>query len=189
MRHSTGGCLLVLFLAGLSTGVTETRALPAPLDQEEYLDAEDWFRAGVAFNNAGKYREASEAFARSIAVDPENPVAWLNLGTAQALAADYAEAVASLRKAVRLDPTLAIGYANLGEIYLRTGRFGEALEVYSALIALLPDDPAAHYKRGLAYLYLADTAKAQAEYLRLKTLDPELAGKLLQSINQGVTDK
>jgi tetratricopeptide (TPR) repeat protein len=189
MKNTTTGYFMVLLLAGLSGGVSEARPTPAPLDQEEYLDAEDWFRAGLAMNSAGNFRDAAEAFSRSIAIDPENPLSWLNLGTAQALLGDFPTSISSLRKAVRLDPKLAMGFANLAEVYFRTERFQEALECYTTLLDLKPEDSNAHYKRGLAFLLLNQAGKAQAEYLLLKMLDPELAAKLLQAINNGVTTK
>jgi tetratricopeptide (TPR) repeat protein len=184
MKIPTNGYLMPLLLAGLFGSVVDARPLPAPLDQEEYLDAEDWFQAGLVSNSSGNYQAAAEAFSRSIAIEPENPLTWLNLGTAQALVGDYGAAVDALQKSVHLDPKLAIGFANLGEVYFRTERFLEALKAYTALLALQPGDSNAHYKCGLAYLILKDAGKAQAEYLSLKILDPDLADKLLQAINQ-----
>jgi tetratricopeptide (TPR) repeat protein len=185
MKHSKGTCIITMLLVGLSSATVEAKPQPAPLDQEEYLDAEDWFQSGLLLNSRGDYREAAEAFSRSVAIDPENPLAWLNLGTAQALYGDYGAGIESLKKALALDPKLAMAYANLGEIYFKTEHFQEALETYGALLRLWPDDSNAHYKRGLAFVFLSDAGQAQAEYLSLKILDPDLAGKLLQAINQG----
>jgi len=186
MRPYKSLYFLVLLLAGLTASVAHPGPLPAPLDQEEYLNAQDWFNMGLALNSAGNYRDAAEAFARSIAVDPENPLAWLNLGTAQALSGDPAAALDALEKAVRLDPKLALGYANLGEVYLQLKRFPEAVAAYGTLLKLWPNDANAHFKLGMAYLYLGDTGKAQGECLALQPLDPELAGKLNQAISLGV---
>jgi len=185
MKLSTGRYVLILLLAGLTTGALEPNKVHAPLDQEEYLGAEDWFQAGVALNGAEMYQEAKEAFARSIAIEPGNSLSWLNLGTAQALLGEYPEAVVTLKKSVQLDPKLAIGFANLAEVCFRTERFEEAVEAYSALLVLWPDSPNALYKLGLSHLHLEESGKAQAEYLSLKMVDPELADKLLQAINRG----
>jgi len=187
MVYHTGRYFTLLLLAGLSTGALQPRPQPAPLDQEEYLDADDWLQSGLALNSAGNYREAAQAFLRSLSIEPGNPFAWLNLGTSQALLGDYAQAISSLKKSVRLDPKLAVGFANLAEVFFRTGRFEDAVEAYTGLLALWPADPNAHYKRGLAYLLLNDAGKAQAEYLSLKILDQVLAGKLLQAIYQNST--
>jgi cytochrome c-type biogenesis protein CcmH/NrfG len=184
MRHPTGKYVLTLLIAGLTTGALEPKPLPVPLDQEEYLDADDWFQAGLAFNSDARYRNAADAFAKSLSIEPDNPLSWLNLGTAQALIGDYAHAIEALKKAVRLDPQLALGFSNLAEVCFRADRYQEAVEAYSALLKLAPDNPNALYKLGLAYLFLNDAGKAQAEYLSLKMVDPDLADKLLEAINQ-----
>jgi len=185
MKLSTGRYFLILLLAGLTTGAIEKSKVHAPLDQEEYLGAEDWFQAGVALNGAERYQEAKEAFTRSIAIEPGNPLSWLNLGTAQALLGDYPEAMVTLKKSVQLNPKLAIGFANLAEVCFRTERFEAAVEAYSTLLVLWPDNANAIYKLGLSHLRLEEPGKAQAEYLSLKIVDPELADKLLQAIKSG----
>jgi len=184
MRHAATKRLMMLLLVGLAGTAAEARPLPPPLDLDEFLDAEEWFQSGLALNGAGKYSEAAEAFARSVAIDPKNPLAWLNLGTAQALSGAYGPAISSLREALRLDPKLALAYSNLGEIYFKGERYAEALEAYGAVVAIWPKDANAHYKLGLAYLHLDNLGKAQAEYLSLKILDPDLASQLLQAIYQ-----
>ena len=187
MVYPSGRYCTLLLLVGLSIGALQPGPQPAPLNQEEYLDAEDWLQSGLALNGAGNYREAAQAFVRSLSIEPDNPFAWLNLGTSQALLGDYALAINSLKKSVLLDPRLAVGFANLAEVFFRTERFEDAVEAYTGLLALWPNDPNAHYKRGLAYLLLNDAGKAQAEYRSLKMLDPALAGKLLEAIYQNST--
>lgn len=184
MSHRTGTYVLLLLVAGLSTGALEPKPMPPPLELEEYLEADDWFQEGISLNSVGRYREAAEAFAKSLAIEPKNPLSWLNMGTAQALEGDYPHAIEALQRSVRLDPKLALGFANLAEVCFRTDRFQEAVEAYTALLALWPHNPNALYKRGLAYLLLNDTGKAQGEYLALKVVDPELAEKLREAIKR-----
>lgn len=181
MRNHSKYFMLLLF-AGLTTGALEPKALSPPLDQEEYLEADDWFEAGILMNSEGRYKEAAEAFSRSISIHPDNPLSWLNLGTAQALVGDYEKSIGSLKKSVTLNPTLSLAFANLAEVCFRAQRFQEAVDAYSSLLELWPENNNAHYKRGLAYLFLNDTGKAQADYLSLKMKDPDLAEKLLQAI-------
>jgi tetratricopeptide (TPR) repeat protein len=175
---------MLLLMAGLTTGALEPRAFPAPVDQEEYLEADDWFEAGLLLNREGRYREAAEAFAHSLSIAPENPLSWLNLGTAQALYGDYGAAIDSLKKSVRLNPKLAIAFSNLGEVCFKAERMQEAVEAYATLLTLWPGNPNALYKLGLAHLLLHESGKAQAQYLSLKLVDPELAEKLLQAIDE-----
>jgi len=185
MKHPKGKYFLLLLVAGLTTGALVPKPQPTPLDLEEYLEADDWFQAGLAMNGAGRFREAADAFAKSVSIAPENALAWLNLGTAQALLGNYPGAIVNLRNSVRLDPKLALGYANLGEVCFKDRRFREAIEAYTALLALWPDNANALYKRGLAYMSINEVGKAQAQYLSLKMVDPELADQLLQAIKRG----
>ena len=175
---------MLLLIAGLTTAALELTPSPAPLDQEEYLEADDWFEAGIVFNSEGRYREAAEAFSRSISIKPGNPLSWLNMGTAQALVGQYPQAIEALKKSVLLDPKLALGFANLAEVCFRSERFQEAIDAYTTLLTFWPQNPNALYKLGLAYLLLNDPGKAQAEYLALKMVDPDLADKLLEAIKQ-----
>lgn len=186
MIQSTGKYVLLLLFAGFTNGVLEPRPQPVPLDQEEYLEADDWFEAGVALNGEWRYREAAEAFARSVSISPENPLAWLNLGTAQALGGDYDRAIDSLKKSIRLNPKLALAFSNLGEVCFRADRYEEAAEAYTILLTLWPDNANALYKLGLSHLFLNEPGKAQAEYLALKIVDPELAEKLRHAINRNL---
>lgn len=185
MRIVRVAFLLVPFMIGLTTAVAGAIPMPAPLDQAEYLDADDWFQVGLDLNSEGKYNQAAEAFGRSIDIDPENPLAWLNLGTSQALSGELDSAIGSINKALAIDPRIPLAFANLGEIYFKAERYQEAVDAFSKLLTFWSNDPNAHYKLGLSYLFLKNPGKAQAEYLTLKILDPKLAEELLLAINQG----
>jgi tetratricopeptide (TPR) repeat protein len=187
MIHSTGKYFLTLLIAGLTTGSLEPKPLPETIDQEEYLDADDWFQAGLAFNSESRYDDAAEAFAKSISIDPKNALSWLNLGTAQALLGEYELSIQSLKKSVVLNPQLALAFSNLAEVCFRNEHFKDAAEAYTSLLALWPDNANALYKLGLVHLHLNEAGKAQGEYLTLKRVDPELAEKLLDAITQGDT--
>jgi tetratricopeptide (TPR) repeat protein len=188
MRHRPGTYVVLLLFTGLATGALMPEPHTVHVEQEEYLEADDWFEAGVALNGEGKYREAAEAFQRSVSLLPDNPLSWLNYGTAQALSGDTTHAIASLKKAVQLDPSLALGYSNLAEVYFRAGRYEEAASAYTTLLRLWPANANALYKLGLSHLLLKEPGKAQAEYLALKIIDPELAEKLRHAIIQGADD-
>lgn len=188
MRHRTGTYVVLLMFSGLTSDPLVHRPQPVQIEQEEYLEADDWFQAGVELNGEGRYREAVEAFSRSIAVSPSNALSWLNLGTAQALSGDYTRAIDSLKKSLQLDQSLALAYSNLGEVCFKADRYQEAIEAYTALLKLWPGNANALYKLGLSHLLLNQVDKAQGEYLTLKIVDPELAEKLHHAIIQGATD-
>ncbi|WP_224962302.1 tetratricopeptide repeat protein [Geomonas subterranea] len=185
MGHRTSTCLALLLFTGVATGALIPKQHPVHIEQEEYLEADDWFQAGVELNSEGNYREATEAFSRSVALAPGNSLAWLNLGTTQALSGDYNRAIDSLKKSVLLDNSLALAYSNLAEVCFKADRFKEAVEAYTSLLKLWPGNANALYKLGLSHLLLGQSEKAQGEYLSLKLVDPELAEKLHHAIIQG----
>ena len=179
--------ILMLLIAGVTTGAVGPKPYPAPLEQGAYLDADDWFQLGMVLNNQARYHEAAAAFSKSLSIEPKNPLSWLNMGTAQALLGDYPPAIEALKESVLLKPDLALGFSNLAEVCYRASRFQEAAAAYVTLLTLWPNNPNAHYKLGLSYLSLNETGKAQAEYLSLKMLDPQLANKLLRAIRGAPT--
>ncbi|GFO64159.1 tetratricopeptide repeat protein [Geomonas paludis] len=185
MKYRAGTCIALLLFTGMATGALIPTPPTIHIEQEEYLEADDWFQAGVELNSEGNYREATEAFARSVALAPSNALAWLNLGTSQALIGDYQRAIDSLKNSLLLDNTLALAYSNLAEVCFRADRYQEAAEAYSSLLKLWPGNANALYKLGLTHLLLNETEKAQGEYLTLKIVDPELAEKLHHAIIQG----
>lgn len=188
MRNHTGTYVALLLFTCLATGALMPKPQQVEVEQEEYLEADDWFEAGVALNGEERYREAAEAFTRSVSVSPQNALSWLNLGTAQALSGDHNRAIESLKRAVQLDPSLALAYSNLGEVCFRADRYEEAAEAYTTLLRLWPGNANALYKLGLSHLLLREPGKAQAEYLSLKIIDPELAEKLRHAIIHGADD-
>ncbi|MBU5636291.1 tetratricopeptide repeat protein [Geomonas sp. Red69] len=185
MKYRAVTCIALLLFTGLATGALMPTPPTIQIEQEEYLEADDWFQAGVELNSEGNYREATEAFSRSVALAPSNALAWLNLGTTQALSGDYTRGIDSLKKSVQLDPSLALAYSNLGEVCFRADRYDEAVEAYTILLKLWPGNANALYKLGLSHLLLDETEKAQGDYLSLKIVDPELAEKLRHAIIQG----
>jgi hypothetical protein len=57
------------------------------------------------------------------------------------------------------------------------------MDSYKKMIALYPDDPAAHYNLGLTYLNLGDKKSALQEHETLKKIDSKTARQLLDLIN------
>lgn len=182
MTTDNGRYLVLMLAAFLCTGAVGPKPPPTQMGVEEFWDADDWFQSGLALNKQGKYNDAASAFGKAIAIDPTNAFAWLNLGTMQALAGDLDPAIDSLKKAVRLAPGLAQGYSNLGEVCFRAARFREAADAYGQLLGIWPENANAHYKRGLAFLFLDEYQRARAEYETLKAMDATLADQLLHAL-------
>ena len=66
MRRQPASYVMLLLIAVFTTGAVEQKTqAPTDLSHEEYRDADDWFKAGVALNAERRYREAADAFEES----------------------------------------------------------------------------------------------------------------------------
>jgi len=70
--------------------------------------------------------EASEAYKRVIALEPDFTAAYLNLGTIQSSAGDLQSAIATFRQGLQIDPLSADLYEALGQALERAGNASEA---------------------------------------------------------------
>ncbi|MEW6325822.1 MAG: tetratricopeptide repeat protein, partial [Nitrospirota bacterium] len=102
--------------------------------------------AGIAAYEAGRYREALDAFEQAMARQPDHPVirhnaaaAMAALGWAAVEARDADEAIRQFRAAAELDRTEASFYAGLGAAYQLRGEPQRAVDALRAAVALAPD--------------------------------------------------
>jgi tetratricopeptide (TPR) repeat protein len=78
-----------------------------------------WFALGVAYSALHKSAEATEAFTRTLQLDPKFAPALAYLGTAYDEEGKYAEAIAHYERALAIDEKLVIVHHLLGEVMLK----------------------------------------------------------------------
>jgi Tfp pilus assembly protein PilF len=139
---------------------------------------------GLACSRHGRYNEAIEAYKQAIKIKPNLAESYTNLGAAYANLGHLSEAIDAFKMAAQIDPDLAEAHYNLGYAYAKLGRYTEAIDIYKQAIGIKPDYALAHYNLGVAYLAIDDKDSAMAEYNILKSLNPEMAKKLLNQINK-----
>jgi Flp pilus assembly protein TadD len=66
----------------------------------------------------------------------------------------------------------------------KLGRWANAVEAFKQAVKIKSGYAAAHYNLGVACLNLGDQKTAQAAYETLKTLDADMASRLLKLISQ-----
>jgi tetratricopeptide (TPR) repeat protein len=131
---------LGLYLSESGIDVTRAIALVEPMPR---TDAEAQNALGVAYAAAGRYDDASAAFARVLALDPTSALAHQNLASMalrQAIdrkdRAKRAEAERLARRALEIDPTLAKAHTTLGVALAESGRKADAIESWKRAVAL-----------------------------------------------------
>ena len=128
---------------------------------------------GMTYYALGRYRQAAEAFARALKVNPNLPNAKPMLGICLAQTGRAKEAVPILEPAFRHPPNNEIGRVigwQLQRAYVALDQPGKALAVTEEMLHRYPDDPETLYDA--AHLY---GDRALQTTIRLVDLAPESA--------------
>ncbi len=153
-----------------------TRTTPAsPFGHNNY---------GDALMDAGRTREAYEAFLKAVRLKPDFTRATYNAGLAAEALDDFERAESFFRRAIELKPAWAAPYIELGELFGRRRRWGEAEGLLLKAAQAEPRNALAHKDLGLARLMQGDRAAALEEYRLLSVLDPAMARDLQSWIDR-----
>lgn len=155
-----------------------TRTTPdSPLGHNNY---------GDALMEAGRTREADEAFLKAVLLKPDFARAIYNAGVAAAALDDFERAESRLRRASELKPNWAAPLIELGELYGKRRLWGKAEELFREAARAEPRNALAHKDLGLARLMQGDRAAALEECRLLSVLDPAVAAELQSWIDRGL---
>lgn len=99
------------------------------------LSAIDWFKNGYAFQNAGNYKQAIEAYSRAIELDPNDAKAYSCRGIAYNNLGDHRQAIRDYDRAIELDPKYAWAYVGRGNAYFHRGDDEQAIRDYDRAIS------------------------------------------------------
>lgn len=139
---------------------------------------------GAFYLNQDEYMKAIADFEALLSIDPNNVLALMNLAVAKSSMYDYIEQVeekgtivigekkreresiddADVRELyqtiLRLDPKLSYARYNLANSYAKRGDMEKAIVEYTQLIDQGEELAEAYFNRGLLYIYLGDTKRA-----------------------------
>lgn len=152
-------------------------------------EARSYLEKGKEFYLRDEDRQAAEAFAEAIKLDPDLAEAHFRLGlTNDALGREkeaeeaYSKAVDSYKKYFAVDKNDkdaeahyndAEAHYNLGQTYAGLRLYTEAVKEYRHATRLEPDDAAIYYDLGRALMRLAQYDEAAEAFAKSLELDPE----------------
>jgi len=146
------------------------------------MNAEEWFKKGLAFSEEGKSQEALEAFDKVIEIDPEHAEAWFwkgvaldRLGRHEEAREAYDKAREAYDKALEIDRQDAEAWNGKGAALDRLGRHEEALDAFSRALKMRPHYPKAWYNQGVALGELGRHEEAVEAYEKAIEIDPQYA--------------
>ena len=139
------------------------------------LSSADWFDKGSALDRAKNYKDAVEAFNKSIELNPQNANAYGNRGVAHYKLGDNQQAINDYDKAIELNPQNAVAYYNRGAAYYALGNNQQAIRDRNEAIDLNPQYAEAYSNRGAAHYVLGNNLQAIKDYNKAIALNPRHA--------------
>jgi predicted TPR repeat methyltransferase len=122
------------------------------------------FLDGVRHYQAGRLREAEQAFAAALALAPGRPSVLTNLGIVRLRLGRLQEAVGLLQQALAVEPDNAEALGHCGTALADLGRPAEALAHFDRAVALDPSAPAPWMFRGNVLRELGRPQEAAASF-------------------------
>lgn len=136
----------------------------------------------LAYNNLGfdlsakgRFEEAKENYAKSLAINPQYPDALNNMGYALAGEKQYAQAIPLYLAALKVSPNQPEIHNNLGNALSELGKINEAIEQYQLVLGQNPDHVDAHNNLGIALAMQGKLAQAIEQFRAAIRLQPNYA--------------
>jgi serine/threonine protein kinase len=168
------GALLVVLILILvvwqplapTPGPTDSGTAPTAM-----LTAEDHFRQGNEFIQAGELEKAVEEYKKALEIDADNVDVLTNLGVVYYNLGQLDEAVLYYSRAIESAPGDADIHSNLAAAYVQMNQLDRALDEYLTAMDLNPDLAEAAFGLGVVYLQQGEVEKAIQAFEKFQELD------------------
>ena len=137
---------------------------------------------GRAYGALERTGEQIDTFEGILADQPDHIPTLLDLGTTLGAMGRLEEAIAMFDRANDLEPGNELIYYNMGVTYNRMNEPDEAIRAYTRAIRANPRMAPAHYNLGMTYMAQGRRKLALDQYEILKSLEPDAAEALFDSI-------
>ncbi len=180
----------LLDLARLLTGqkrLAEARNVLQDAAARYPNDSEVWFHLGTAWARLDQHAEAVVQFARSLALEPNSPIAHDQYGLSLLAMGQVSEGAEQFREAAGLTPDRPEYGVHLAVAMRRMDRLDEAIELLLEIRGTAPDLIEAKCQLGIAYRWRGDLEKAEPlldEVLRESPIQGEALFELAQVYEQ-----
>lgn len=137
-----------------------------------------------------RYEQAEAEFRRSLADEPDNPIAHVLLAESLLGRDEAVEATAEAQKAIGLAPEFDAAHATVSRTFLQRNRFEEALDAIDQAIRLQPADADHRAVRAATLMNVNRREEALSEIDTALQIDPEhafatmLKPRVLQSLGR-----
>jgi tetratricopeptide (TPR) repeat protein len=149
-----------------TTGPTDSGTAPTAM-----LTAEDYFKRGNEFIQAGELEKAVEEYKKALEIDADNVDVLTNLGVVYYNLGQLDESVVYYSRAIESAPGDADIHSNLAAAYVQMNQLDRALEEYLTAMDLNPDLAEAAFGLGVVYLQQGEVEKAIQAFEKFQELD------------------
>jgi tetratricopeptide (TPR) repeat protein len=132
------------------------------------FDYKFWQSKGQIFFIESKYKEALQAFDRSIQMNPQSAESWNDKGIVLIFVNRCEEALECYEVAIALDPLFALAWENKAQALYAMERYDEAILACDNALKLNPVSSEAWYIKALIFEKEAQAAFAKAKELAQK---------------------
>lgn len=132
-----------------------------------------WSNLGRAYNKAGQFDKALEAYQLALRINPEDADAWYFLGRAYSKLGQSAKEIEAYQQSLRINPEDADVWGALGDAYGKSGQSAKGIEAYQQALRINPDYVYVWLDLGRAYSKLGQSAKAVEAYQQALRINPE----------------
>lgn len=146
--------------------------VPAPVELEKRLKAQDLHRQGASHLQNGRYATAAERFREALEADPELAVARCDLAGIYYLQQDYPKALDLYKAILARDPKYlpALRGAALAHGALR--QYPQTRDTLKRLLSIKENDAQGWFDLGDAVFMMGDTVSARNYWTKATTVDP-----------------
>jgi tetratricopeptide (TPR) repeat protein len=131
----------------------------------------DPYNEGIVHASEGRWQEAAEAFARAIALDPQDIDAFVQLGSARLQLEQHSDAVEIYRSALEIGALDQEAHAGLVAALDGLGRYEEMAVAANAWADIAPENALAHLSLAVASAWLENYETAATAFERALVLD------------------
>jgi len=128
------------------------------------------FGLGYLYWKSRRYDDAKREFEAELALDPAHPQAPAYLGDIAYKNNDLDQAASLLEKATQQGSEVRIAFLDLGAVRAQQKQYDAALKALQRAVELDPSQPDAHYRLARVYRALGNTAAAEREFAKTRTL-------------------
>ncbi|MBI4001439.1 MAG: ankyrin repeat domain-containing protein [Nitrospira defluvii] len=124
---------------------------------KEFSQAKAHREKGMAFQKLGQIDKALFAYAETLNLDPDDPIAYYDRGTALIQKEALDEALIAFHAAIDLDPTFLDAYGAATQIHMQRHQWDQALALWDRYLVRQPQNGRAHFERSIIRRAKGDT--------------------------------